>query len=331
MKCNQRGMALVLVLVVISFMVAVTVQLTVSVGWQMQAADRQGKRIELHGAVLGGMSIIRVSLYADQKENIFASDSQHDSWYQLDQELIAQLFPDMNISAEVQDLSGKIQINRLVHSGQTEEQAVAQRELWMRFLGSGRFVVDGEDEAVSLVDALSDWLDEDDDERDNGAEADFYLAQDADYRCRNGPVQYLEELLFVKGFSRELMYGDEEHPGIIDFLSVYGEDGKININTAPLEIIMTMTEGLSDDDVKLLLEFRLDEENRELLSNPQWYGQVSGFPDDIVLNDDLLTTTSSWFLVRIDGEMDGFKRNGQGVIFRNPDTREQQLVRWQVQ
>jgi general secretion pathway protein K len=331
MKGNQKGMAIVLVLAVISFLVAVTVQLAVSVGWQMQAAARQEKSIELDGAVLGGMNIIRAALYADQKGKIFDSDSSHDSWYQLDQKRINQLFPDMDISVKVKDLSGKIQINRLVHSGQTEAQADMQRELWLRFLMYDRFAVEGKDEATVLVDALSDWLDEDDYELGNGAEAGFYLAKGVDYSCRNGPVQSLEELLLVRGFSQKLIYGDDEYTGIIDFLSVDGLDGKININTAPLEVLMAMGEEISEDDIQLLLDFRNDGENREFLNDPEWYRQVHGFPSGIVFAAALVTTTSSWFFVRIEAQKDGFRRQGQGTIFRDPDTREQRLVRWRVE
>jgi len=50
------------------------------------------------------------------------------------------------------------------------------------------------------------------------------------------PFQTVEELRFLDGVSDEDWFGDEDDPGLRDLLSCWG-DGKINVNTAPEEVL----------------------------------------------------------------------------------------------
>ncbi|HHD56690.1 MAG TPA: hypothetical protein ENK89_03300, partial [Desulfobulbaceae bacterium] len=246
---GDSGMALLMTLAAISFLVAVTVDLATSVNWQIQASRGLQESVRMDEALISGLNLVRASLLADQRKQQY--DTLLDGWNNPDEESLHTLFGGMQLSVHVQDMSGRIQVNRLVgntknNRGQQrgprrqpgskvpgkvngKDPAKLQRELWIRFLLSGKFAVDGQEEAVSLVDALSDWLDEDDNERDHGAESGYYQSLKTPYVCRNGPLQYPEELLLVKGFTRKLVYGDKEHEGIIDYLTIYGQDGKINV------------------------------------------------------------------------------------------------------
>ena len=64
-----------------------------------------------------------------------------------------------------------------------------------------------------VADAILDWIDDDDDIREYGAESlDYSVALP-----RNGPVDSLEELLLVLGVTPELMYGeDANRNGVLD-------------------------------------------------------------------------------------------------------------------
>ena len=364
---NASGMALLITLAAVSFLVAVTVQLATSVNWQMQASVNQKDTVRMNAALYSGLNIVRASLYGDQQEaqqgdrgnrqnNDF--DSLLDNWNTLDGEKVSKLVGVDELSILVRDLSGRIQLNRLVLSReekkelqeqrrqqqqqqqaqqaqQSQDPEKLQRELWKRFLLSGKFAVEGEEEATSLIDALSDWLDDDDEERDQGAENGFYQSQKTPYSCRNGPLQYPEELLLVKGFSRKLVYGDEQYQGIIQYLTIYGRDGKININTAPPPVLQALAEGMTDEMAELLVDFRSDEENLETLAEPEWYRKVNDFPGDIMdelaANKDLITTKSSYFSCTITAGRDGLQQIGTGRLYRDPATREQVLLSWKVE
>jgi len=59
----------------------------------------------------------------------------------------------------------------------------------------------------SMADAILDWVDRDGAPRTFGAESEFYQALDHPYAPRNAPVECLEEMLLIRGVSRELLFG----------------------------------------------------------------------------------------------------------------------------
>lgn len=352
---------MLITLAAISFLVALTVQLATGVNWQIQASANQKDAVRLNAALHSGLSLVRAALYADQQEDQSGNqqnqkfDSLQDGWNTLDMERVNGLVDADGLSLATQDLSGRIQVNRLILSkeekgeildglkGGTPPLSPSERQaelekivklqplLWKRFLTSGRFAIENEDEALSLIDALSDWLDTDDEEHDHGAEKGYYLSLENSYACRNGPLQYPEELLLVKGFSRKIVYGDGEHQGIIAYLTIHGQDGKININTAPSPVLQALAVGMSEEMTELLVEFRNDPDNQDALKDPQWYRQVSDFPGDVVLDKELITTQSSFFFCTITAGRNGLQQTGKGFIYRDPETYEQTLLSWKVE
>ena len=344
---DRSGMALVLTLVAVSFLVAVTVQLGSSVNVQMQAAANQGTSIRLDALLWSGLQLVRTALWADQENNDF--DCRFDDWGEFDSKVLAALFPDGDLDIQVRDLSGLLQVNALVLTSEEKkrrmnEQAAAkakggkkqrdaqkiQRSFWKRFLLSGKFAVDNEEAADGLLDSLVDWLDEDDDEHEHGAEKGFYSSRQPPYIPPNRAMYFLDELQLVRGWNGNLLHGDEEHQGILAYLSASGNDGRININTAPAPVLQAlhseMTESLTSD----LIEFRSDRENKGMLAQADWYKQVSGFPGDITFDAELITTVSSFFEVTITAHDNALQRTGTGILQRMAN-REQTLLYWNIE
>jgi hypothetical protein len=54
-----------------------------------------------------------------------------------------------------------------------------------------------------------DWIDEDDDQREFGAEEDFYSGMSPPYAPKNGPLDTVEELLLVRGVTPWLLFGGD--------------------------------------------------------------------------------------------------------------------------
>lgn len=68
-----------------------------------------------------------------------------------------------------------------------------------------------------VADAILDWIDEDDEPRDFGAESEYYTTLDPPYAPRNGPLVSVEELLLVRGVTPALLFGhDQNRNGAID-------------------------------------------------------------------------------------------------------------------
>lgn len=345
---DRSGMALVLTLLAVSFLVAVTVQLGSSVNLQMHSAANQGKIVQLDAMLLSGLNLARAALLADQQENDY--DSSFDNWGEFEQDTLAALFSEGTLEIKVTDLSGLLQVNALVlteeekkrrqkeqGSGKKEKAKGAkkdpekiQRDLWKRFLQSGNFVIEDEDATQELIDSLVDWLDTDDEEHDNGAERGYYSSQDPSYVPANGPIMFPEELLLVKGWNKQLLYGEKEHSGIIDYLTIAGQDGMININTVPVQVLQALHADMTEELAAVLVDFRSEEENSDLLAQPDWYRQAGDFPGDITFDKELIKTSSSSFLVTITARIGGLQRIGNGVVHRSENS-EQTLLYWKVE
>lgn len=68
-----------------------------------------------------------------------------------------------------------------------------------------------------LIASLLDWLDPDDEPREGGAESDYYEGLDPPYDAKNGPLDSIEELLLVRGWTAALLYGEDvNRNGILD-------------------------------------------------------------------------------------------------------------------
>src|SRR5205085_1490314 len=68
-----------------------------------------------------------------------------------------------------------------------------------------------------IANSIVDWIDQDNTPRDGGAENDYYSSLPTPYRCKNGPLESLEELLLVKGVTPQLLFGsDFNRNGVVD-------------------------------------------------------------------------------------------------------------------
>lgn len=115
-----------------------------------------------------------------------------------------------------------------------------------------------------LFASFQDWIDADEASRLQGAESDDPYYTDRGYPVKNARVDTIDEMLLIKGFTRAILYGgrlEEEHEmpevevsGIAPLLTVYG-DGRVNVNTANRDVLLTVS-GLKEEDADRLIEGR---------------------------------------------------------------------------
>jgi general secretion pathway protein K len=143
------------------------------------------------------------------------------------------------------------------------------REEWLNILEMANMP---STEWDTMIDCLVDWTDEGDLHKLNGAESDDPFYQDLGYPVKNGPLDSVEELLLVKGWGEDILYGkesDEESDaifGIAKLLTVWG-DGKVNLNTASTDVLLSFAE-YEDWELESVMEARLGEDG------------IAGTPDD---------------------------------------------------
>lgn len=75
----------------------------------------------------------------------------------------------------------------------------------------------GIENVPALVDALTDWIDEDDEALPGGAENTWYNTLTPPYKCKNGPLDTVDELLLIRGFNAIILWGEDvNHNGLLD-------------------------------------------------------------------------------------------------------------------
>ncbi len=100
-----------------------------------------------------------------------------------------------------------------------------------------------------IIDSIQDWRDPNEEHRLNGAESDYYLALPVPYRSKNADFDSVEELLQVRGVTRDLLYGRGDTPGLIEYLTVFGT-GAVNANTASPVVLRAL--GYAEAEVDLI-------------------------------------------------------------------------------
>ena len=111
------------------------------------------------------------------------------------------------------------------------------------------------EKADTIVDSILDWIDTDDLYRLNGAESEYYQSLPNPYKAKNGRLDTLEELLLIKGMSPDILFGTKERKGLINFVTIYSTTMRVNINTAPKEVLMSLP-GITEDIVNKIIEQR---------------------------------------------------------------------------
>ncbi|MBI5676414.1 MAG: general secretion pathway protein GspK [Nitrospirae bacterium] len=143
-----------------------------------------------------------------------------------------------NIDNEAPQRSGNLVRGSFSYNLSDEESKLninTASALQMRylFLKSGVDITDVD----IIVDSIIDWRDENDLHMLNGAEEDYYRSLEYSYSCKDGPFELIDELLLVKGMTKEIFYGskdadsEQKYTGVVQYLTVNGLN-TININTS---------------------------------------------------------------------------------------------------
>jgi len=170
-----------------------------------------------------------------------------------------------------------------------------------------------------IADSVLDWKDANEEHRLNGAESDYYLALPLPYKSKNDKFTSVEELLQVRGVTPQIFYGTQEAApgkcrGLVDCLTV-ADTTQININTAS-DTILTVTGNYAQAEVDLLKQGRPYVDLRMLPSNLAGRARF--------------TVRSSSFRIEATGEVPGQGRRTLRVIVQRQSGRQgtSRMVAW---
>ena len=264
---SAEGSALIVVLwtiLLLSLLIsALAYEMHIEAGITSYARKRFKAQIAAAGGVEYAKFLLAKSFDSSSGSDSGSSSSEENQTLVLTQNLakgigVTGLQVEMGESSAVIDIlpeNGRRNVNKLEDEDWEEllDQCGVPEEKW-----------------PDLIDCFMDWIDEGDDHRLNGAEEDDSYYKQRGYIPKNAPLDTVDELLLVKGFTPEIVYGGpapdpkaEPLRGIAHLLTTYG-DGKVNVNTASREVLLTLSSknGQLIDDwvVDDLIKYRLGDD-----------------------------------------------------------------------
>jgi len=318
---NQRGIALILVLLMVSIIVALTIQLNRSQRSEIYEAANLSDGIRLRYVAQSAFYAGEAILLMDKN----AFDALTEDWARTEMLALKSegLFDNASFTLLIEDEGGRIPINRLITGNVYNAQI---RELLLRLLTGPHFRL-SQRQAEELSDAIKDWIDADDEVTGDGAEGGYYAGLPRPYAAKNASLDCIEELLMVKGVSRELFYGTGETAGLAQCLTVFG-DGRININTAPKAVLRALSREMTDEAVNRLDEYRREEKNN--LADPAWYSHVPG-TTGLNIPAGLTSVRSDTFRITAIGLQGRMMGRIIGIVKRETGGRKVKLLSWKVE
>ncbi len=106
----------------------------------------------------------------------------------------------------IEDENNRLGLNAFLRRAKTDPTL-------LKSLLESKVGLEGEERDI-VADSLIDWWDKDNNITGiNGAENDYYESLEEPYKCRNGEIPVIEELLMVRGVDEKIFYGTEKNPG----------------------------------------------------------------------------------------------------------------------
>lgn len=240
---GERGFALVITLIVTALLVALLVEFVnevyVDTSQSHNFVASQQAGILAESGIAGGIKILKSSAIFRQGQKYSALTEPWAQPFSYDAGV-------GTVTISIEEESGKLDLNSATSQTGTPKQFyvdVAKRLLTKLQLSQ------------DLYETLADWVDTDDMPRSNGAETNYYGTLKPPYQAHNDRLNTLEELALVKGFTPQVL--NRLRPYVTVYGSVSGIAARININTAPKELLLALDDKMmSGSLVDQILELR---------------------------------------------------------------------------
>jgi general secretion pathway protein K len=309
---NQRGVAMILTLLVLTLLVTTGLEFNRAMRVEANLAGNFRDLTQASYIAQSGVEIARALIQEDDP----SYDAPDERWAQFEMLAVfsSQLFNEGYFSGQITDENSKFNPNGLIDSyGMVDQKKRNQLERLLTLLGH----------APEKIDAILDWLDSDEQKRPLGAEREYYSSLKRPYIPKNGPFDFLGEFLLIKGMDAPTFYGSDEREGVGKYLTIYS-DGKININTAGIPVLMSLSPRVDQSMAQAVLDYRSTKPfrlNEDLRSIPGWnqiYAEISSE----------ITVRSNFFSVGVLGSYRDARGAVQTVVKR--EGRKTRILFWKA-
>lgn len=233
-RADERGVALLLAVLVLALLVTLILEFDAESRreYREAAAFRDNFKATMltKAAVQAARAVLQQDYYRDRQTGTFY-DGPMDLWAL---PIKNYAIGDGLLSAQIEDERGKFNLNDLAVNPGDELQRKTKIFKFKRLFELLQLSPD-------LVDAVIDWVDQDEVPEPAGAESLYYQSQKPPYRAANLPLETLGDLRLVKGFTPEII------DRLSRYVTVYPSTGgaPVNLNTADPLVIQALDPAIS--------------------------------------------------------------------------------------
>ena len=243
-KSNERGIALLLALLVLTLLVALILEFDAEARREYRDAaafrDNFKATVLARAAVQAARGVLQQDILK-KKQTGQSFDAPTDLW----------AFPIKNyaigdglLNAQIEDELGKLNLNDLAVSGDATAKAANVKKFKRLF----ELLQVNPD----LVDVIVDWVDDNEVQEPAGAESLYYQAQRPSYKAANNKLQTLLELRLIKGMTPEII---EKLSKVVTVFPIEGGK-KVNINTAGPLILQALDPAITQSIATEIIQAR---------------------------------------------------------------------------
>jgi general secretion pathway protein K len=223
-KDNQSGSALVIILLITTLLISVTVEFAYEVFVDTTSLSNW---VNLQKAALIAKSGQTLTApYFKEFKNL-----SHTSLSETALPVKKDFGTDSFLLIKIEDENAKFNINSIIYqNGLTNSEALNTLQRLFEYLN-----ID-----PSLAMAIADWIDPDSEPR----------LKDSEYGVKNAYLWSIDELKFVYGIDKEIF------KTILPFITVFGGNTKININTAQLPVLVSLHKDMTESLAQRIIDYR---------------------------------------------------------------------------
>ncbi|KGD65854.1 general secretion pathway protein GspK [Alcanivorax nanhaiticus] len=317
---RQQGMALIIVLMLFAIISVLMAEVLFRQDRFLNRADnllQWDKRYQyaMAAEVVAQQGLID-DLQDDVKNNAQIDDCVEEQWAV---QLPPTPYEDAFLSASVQDLQGRYNLNWLIRAD--ADQFVRQPDRVAEFSGLLEAILSDQANSSRLANEMADWLDS------NNIVDEVEGAEDPEYRDRrtpNMPAAHESELRALLGFQ---VADQPEDPMSWGLLTALPTGTTLNVNTAPQLVLDAVVGSVAGPaGVKAVLDSRADApitDINALLAMPAFSDLDQDRRD---LLGARLGVSSEYFQVMVDVEVDGQLSRLVTRLYRGGGSDEQTVV-----
>jgi general secretion pathway protein K len=299
-RSDERGIALLLTLLVLTLMVALILEFDAEARREYRDAaafrDNFKATVLARASVQAARGVLQQDLLKDKQTGQFF-DAPTDLWAL---PITNYAIGDGLLNAQIEDERGKLNLNDLTAVG----DAITKGKRILRFKRLFELLQVNPD----LVDAIVDWVDQDEKPEPAGAESLYYQTLRPSYRAANGPLQTVLELRLIKGMTPDII------TKLSKLVTVYPPEGgsKVNLNTADPLVLQALDPRITQSMAAGIVQARPFKTIQEL-------DRVSSFEDvgKELRSQNLYDVKSDLFLARMMVRVNEVTRNATVVLQRD--------------